>query len=207
MDTGGDLHYDATGLGRIHKVGFPTEIGLSSSIVAHPYYKVTTDFSPRCVVIGPGWEDGTGNKYWLSDFSNGIKKVEIKNVYEDVKKVSFEVVYFIEGGISISENHKIDATGVEIECRISNSVKKFLIQVPLLHTDGMSFSKVEKKTKGFVVNYLNCIYKVENVENEKVCSYFENFLAPNKNGIYKVGCFEIKGNYGKCKISFYKNGE
>ncbi len=200
IDTRADHNYDATGLGRIHKVSFPTELGLSCSIVPKPHYTLSVKPSPRSISIGPGWEDNQGNKYWLADLSDEIKKVEIKNVIEGIKEIQFKVIYTVKSN-SIVESYKLNAFGLEIEDKIVGSVKTMMVQIPLLENNGKDKTEIEVGKRSFTVKYMNYLYKVECLKPEKVDTFLEPFSAPNRNGIYKVGCFKTKGNCIRYKIS------
>ncbi|HOV22152.1 MAG TPA: hypothetical protein PLW95_05675 [bacterium] len=204
IDTKADNNYDATGLGRIHKISIPTELGLSTPIASKPNYSVSVEPSLRNVSIGPGWEDKVGNKYYLSDLSDKIEDVQVKIIKEETEEVKFEVIYKGKFENRIKEAYTINKEGIEIEDEISGSVKDILVQIPLLQTDGENISDIKIGNKKFEVKYLNCIYKVECLDSGVVDTFVEPFSAPNRNGIYKVGCFKTKGNFIKYKLSLEK---
>lgn len=206
IDTQADHNYDATGLGRIHKISIPTELGLSCSIVPKPHYNITVRSSPRNIAIGPGWEDAEGNIQWLADLSDEINKVEVKKLKEEVNEVKVKVIYtgrFKNAG-SIIESYKLDDTGLEIEDEITGSAKTIMVQVPLIETNGQNNSKIKVEKGLFKVEYMGYLYQVECLEKESVETFLEPFSAPNRNGIYKVGCFKAKANHIKYKVTLSK---
>ena len=90
IDTAGDFFYDATGLGRIHKTGAPTELALSApSGQLHDHRYKTEGCITTDLALTPGW-DYNGDVRYLASASN--KKSHsfdyIKNNFES--KESFE---------------------------------------------------------------------------------------------------------------------
>jgi hypothetical protein len=59
---------------------------------------------------------------------------------------------------------------------------------------GLEQAVVSSTKTGFVVKYRNYKYSVECLSLLDTEVYMEPFSAPNRNGIYKVGCFRVKGN-------------
>jgi len=196
IDTKADHHYDATGLGRIHRVSAPTELGISTPIVPHPKYLVSVDTAPRSVAIGPGWQDGDGAIHWLADLSDEIDRSRVDIQKED-PQTSVEFLVEYEGNMGgcdlVSEHYLIDSHGVVITDTVSGSIEEILVQIPLLETDGLDHTEINIAQTGFVVNYQKCQYAVECLYPSYVDIFLESFTAPNRNGIYKIGCFRAKG--------------
>ncbi|MFH1477857.1 MAG: hypothetical protein ABIH24_10290 [Verrucomicrobiota bacterium] len=196
IDTKADHHYDATGLGRIHLVSAPTELGFSAPIVAHPLYLVSTATAPRSVAIGPGWQDSDGNIRWLADFSDEIRQVRVDIQKETPQRIEFQVEYkgALIGCESVTEHYHLDSNGLIITDTVSGSIASLLVQVPLLETDGMHTAKINTTPNGFAVKYRKYQYIVECLGPSVCEARLEPFSAPNRNGIYKIGVFKVKGN-------------
>jgi hypothetical protein len=202
IDTRADHHYDATGLGRVHRVSAPSELGLSTPIVADPNYLVSVDAALRNVALGPGWLDGEGIIHWLADYSGEIEGIPVAIQRESRDRVEFSLDY--KGGLhgceSVLEQYSMDDDGVVITDTVLGSIEGLLIQIPLLQTDGSEQAEINSTKTGFVVNYRNYKYSIKCLSPLNVDVFMESFSAPNRNGIYKIGCFKVKGNQIKYKI-------
>ena len=197
LDTRGDHHYDSTGLGRVHRVGAPTELALSTPMVSDPSYLVSVDPAPRGVAIGPGWRIPGEQICWLADLSDEIEATRVDPRREDsLTGVVFRVEY--RGGLpgceSVAEEYLIDWGGVIITDTVSGAIDGILVQIPLLETDGLRSAELRVTRTGFVVGYRGFRYSARCLAPSGVKVSVEPFAAPNRNGVYRVGCFESAGN-------------
>ena len=200
IDTRADLHYDATGLGRLHKAGVASETALSTPIVSDPDYLVSTSPSPRNVAIGPGWKRG-GKIEWLSDMSQKIRSVDFRPLEENKSRVAFRVIYRGDPACGpITETYVLNRRGLEITCKIGGSPDGAYLQVPLIETDGNHRSRIEAGGRSFSVSYQGHVYRVKCLFPESAVARLETFTAPNRNGIYRVGVFSAKGNSITCHL-------
>jgi hypothetical protein len=201
IDTRADLHYDATGLGRLHKAGAPSETALSTPAVAHPDYLVSTSPTPRNVAIGPGWEQN-GKIRWLSDLSREIEKVDVETLGENADQVKFRITYRCgPNEPTIAETYELTRNGLTMTCEIIGKANSVYFQVPLIETDGAHHSRVETGTNSFRVSYQGLTYRVCSLLPGGVDTRLEEFTAPNRNGVYRVGVFSAKGNSITCHLS------
>ncbi len=206
IDTRADRHYDATGLGRLHRAGIPTETALSTPIVPKPDYLVSTPEAPRAIAIGPGWESG-GRTVWLSDLSAEIESVGFEVLEEKPERVKFRVDYDLgRTGGGVTEIYDLDGRGLtvgwEVRRGADGSAGGIRVQVPLLQTDGRHESKVRPGKGSFEVEYQGHIYKVACLAPENAEAALETFTAPNRNGVYRVAVFGSPGSSLTCRLSF-----
>lgn len=197
IDTRADLHYDATGLGRIHRCSVPGELGLSTPIAADPGYLVSVDPAPRNVAIGPGWLKADGTVAWLADCSDEIGDIQFSaQPGVDGEPLGFEVRY--EGGLPgcdrVTERYQIENDGVVITDTVEGAANRIRVQIPLLETNGLERTKIEMGPGVFTVTSGPHRYRVECLSAGLLDQYLEPFTAPNRNGIYRVGCFLVEGN-------------
>lgn len=206
IDTRADHHYDATGLGRIHKAGVPTEAALSTTIVANPEYLVSTPEAPRGIAIGPGWES-RGRVQWLSDLSAEIEGVGLEDAQERTDAVRFRLAYDLgKNGPWVSESYELGAGGLTVGWKLgpvvgSAPVRGLRVQVPLVETDGAAMSKITAGERSFEAAYRGHTYRVVCAAPQKVAASTEPFKAPNRNGIYRIGVFRSPGLSLTCRLS------
>ncbi|MDX1357621.1 MAG: hypothetical protein R3232_02195 [Clostridia bacterium] len=150
IDTAADFFYDATGLGRIHKTGAPTELALSgpAGILRHHRYG-TPGCSPKSTSLSPGW-DFNGRIEFLSDagkkenhsftyikdefktpedfenfkdsFNNGLD-CKLRIIEESADNVAFSVTYSgnaLKGIGGLTETYTVCEDGVTVESILHN---------------------------------------------------------------------------------------
>jgi hypothetical protein len=184
IDTNANFHYDSTGLGRINFIGCPAELSLSLPITATPDYLTAIPPSPENVSIGAGW-----NGTWLAAL-NGDKLHSNCNILEERQdSVKFSVEYDFESNI-VSELYNISHRGIEMSVN-SNPGSFLCFRIPLLKTNGRDISEIKKTDNGFEVIFQNFVYSIKCLTSDVSVS-IEDFDAPNRNGIYKVGLFISK---------------
>ncbi len=201
IDTRADFDYDATGLGRLHKAGIPTETALSTPITATPAFLTSVPAPPRNIALGPGWRTG-GQTRWLAGMSKEISDVRFEPLEESPEQVRFRVIYRGDLGCrEVVEDYRLDRDGVSISYQVQGDCEAVCIQVPLIVTDGRQESRIIKGEDLFNVEYMGHNYMARCLVPEKVELRFEEFQAPNRNAIYRVGYFEAKGNAIACHLS------
>jgi hypothetical protein len=201
IDTRADFDYDATGLGRLHKAGVPTETALSTPITATPAFLTSVPAPPRNVALGPGWRMG-GQTRWLAGMSKEISEVCFEPLEEGTDRVRFRVIYRGDLGCrEVVEDYRLDRDGVFMNCQVHGACESVYIQVPLIITDGRHESQITKGADFFTVEYMGHTYKVRASAPDKVEARFEEFRAPNRNAIYRVGYFKAKGSAMACHFS------
>ena len=199
IDTRADLHYDATGLGRLHKAGAASETALSTPIVSHPDYLVSTSPSLRNVAIGMGWKHREKIE-WLSDMSSEIRSVDFQPLEENRSRVAFRVIYRSDPSHGTNrETYELTRRGLKMTCEI-DAADDVYFQVPLIETDGTHRSRIEAGGRSLSVSYQGRVYRVKCLFPEAAIVRLESFTAPNRNGVYRVGVFSAKGNSITCQL-------
>jgi hypothetical protein len=80
-----------------------------------------------------------------------------------------------------------------VEYEVSGGIDGLFVQVPLIQTDGGESSTIESGKNTFRVSYRGHRYEVECLKPARAGASFEDFTAPNRNGIYKVAVFKTSG--------------
>jgi hypothetical protein len=122
IETGGDHHYNATGLIRVHKKGFNPQLGPSDSLTKDLVYEVPKEPRTNCA-IGVGWKDVSGNWRRLADYdTQQISNIELKDVTADPSKVTFTLIYngYFSGPSQVIEHYTITPTRVEQTSELPN---------------------------------------------------------------------------------------
>lgn len=114
IDSYADPHYDASGLGRIHRRGAPSAICLSVPCSASPNYQIDVDDAVD-LAIAPGIRrDGT----WCFATGNGVKNTVIAH------GTSGDTVY------AVMESVWPDGTRTQMDCRMKNDRMEIFVRGP-----------------------------------------------------------------------------
>ena len=174
FDLNADSHYDATGLGRIHRQGAPSEICLSVPCPSHPNYDIGVT-EQKALSMCPGIWD---SKEWK--FFNETDKVyEIKSYFANSDFTFAELDAEFPNGESVKNEHVVNAEGVSITVSGNG---KIAYQLPAFYFDGADYSNivVEKNRLSVFYKGWECRYTVSGaIEDGKQTS-------ANRNGYYKL---------------------
>lgn len=209
IDTKADKGYDATGLGRIHKIGVPSETVLSCPFPKTPKYLIQdvlmTKMPDRSEISrfekeNPGFLSITpvlfSKEGWcirLCDFYENIES-EMDVFKQQENSVEFEVTYKSEcftGFTYIKERYTLDEEGVHV-CFSCDTDKTYALgyEVPVIKTDGESVSETS-----FTDNRIICRYKNhEYVTETEGCDIKTDGEYANRNGIYEKAVISRKDN-------------
>lgn len=139
-DTSADPHYDATGLGRIHKAGTPSELMLSVPFARNPAYEIGGENpGPLALCGGVLREDG-----WLwSSEAGDIRKIRPVSETADAVEVR------LENALGQTEDYRITAAGIEITLRGEG---KIAYALPLFSFNGKDASDIRADTSEAAVS-------------------------------------------------------
>ena len=111
FDTGADLHYNPTGLLRVHRSGVPPEI-LSDGVTAAASYQLPRK-PTRSMALGPEWRDRAGSWHALADHGReDLEPAEFALVSASTARVEFRLTYRgrLRGGASAVAERACDHT-------------------------------------------------------------------------------------------------
>ena len=179
FDTDADTHYDASGLGRIHKADAPSAICLSVPCPAEPNYKLSIEpasalsLCPGVIVDGK-WRFALGEN----------SKYRILSHRTDQKRAYAELQCDFNGGSSVLSEYKVGEEGVEISLFGNGEIAYML---PAFSFDGKKSTEIKASPAELSVTY-----------NDYVCKYITNGeivdtgdVCANRNGYYRA--FYAKG--------------
>jgi len=173
FDTKADPHYDAGGLGRIHKKGAPSQLCLSMPFAKEPNYGIDIE-NPSYLSVCAGIKTNDGIEYTCDPET----KYELtqKTVDNDFVKVAFECTTV--GGKVVNQICTLTDDGVKVEVCGDGEVE---ILFPLFEFDGLSHTGISILKESAVVSYkgFKCIYSTNGTITDQKSVY------ANRNGHYK----------------------
>lgn len=151
FDTNADPHYDAAGLGRIHRLGAPTNVCMSQPCPSYPEFTVDTE--PRAVSLCSGIKSGEAWK-----FANETDTAaEVVSTSKTDTGASATLLYSFADGKSIKESYTVSEAGVNILIEGDGTLGYML---PAFYFDGEEYTEItlDKNTLtvglgGFVCRY------------------------------------------------------
>jgi hypothetical protein len=181
FDTNADTHYDASGLGRIHKRGAVSTICLSVPFPSskHPNYFIGKDRVQPAFSICPAIKKPGG---WVLGADNSTKyDLRMQSVEDDCAKIGFDCAF--------------DSETVKFDCFVNNDCVTLQtigngevgITLPAFDFDGETHTQILEQDNKVTVKYSGCICEYE---ADAICSM--NTEVANRNGIYK--CYMATGN-------------
>ncbi|MBE6701359.1 MAG: hypothetical protein E7582_05675 [Ruminococcaceae bacterium] len=170
FDLNADLHYDASGLGRVHKKGCPSEICLSTPFSPAPNYKIEGE-NPGAASIG---SVGFANMpYVLKDFT-----------VSDVVSAVFETS---DGTV---ESYKVSKKGIDAHY----SSRKFTL--PVFEFDGEKECDIEVLENAITISYKGAVCKYS--FDGKLSEFKHYYNRNGRYRVYEVDGenlhIEMKGN-------------
>jgi hypothetical protein len=180
LDLDADAHYDASGLGRVHRADAPSTICLSVPCPENPIYTVCID-KPTALSICPAikinshWVFATGEDFEYTVLSKGT---DSENAYATVR-TDFGL------GISIESDYTVNEGGVKITARGEGEVG---VMLPAFHFDGEKHTEIRNTGNVLEIEYKGwvCRYTVSG-------EIFDcEVTAANRNGYYKRFVAEAK---------------
>lgn len=165
FDTDADPHYDASGLGRVHRYGAPSPICMSLPCAGNPKYNVCAEEKVRASLCPGTIIDGT--PVFACDKDEIIKVVDYSSHSAT-----------LEYPLKLRAEYKIDNM-VEIKVSGENRV---LHMLPTFSFDGESEAKITLENNVLQIEYQGwiCRYSTDG-EIKDLCK-----AARNRNGFYRL---------------------
>jgi hypothetical protein len=154
IETGADLHYNPTGMLRIHHRDVPPETFSDGVAVGAEY---TTPSKPaRSLALGPAWRDGAGRWHTLADHAGtDLDPAEFTLVAASASRVEWQLIYRgrLRGGASaVRERVRLSPGVVEIEHRVDGEVGAVRQYWPMLLADGAAASTITVRGRSAAVS-------------------------------------------------------
>ena len=172
FDTDGDPHYDASGLGRVHRYGAPSPICMSLPCAGNPKYKVCTEgkirtsLCPGKMINGvPAFACDTDENVTVVDYSCASATLEYPN--------GLRTDYLIDNGVKITVSGE----------------NKVLHMLPAFSFDGENETRISYDSRTLEIEYEGwlCRYTTDGEIKDL------GKTARNRNGYYRL--FYAEGNH------------
>ena len=184
FDLGADTHYDANGLGRIHRSGAPSTIALSCPCPAEPNYTVDIDpmaFSAcSAIKTNAGWCFGAEPE----------TRYEVVKTSVEAASASATLLCRFASGASLTEHYTASANGIGITIEGEGEIG---FTLPALCFDGENAPRIEADMHRLCVHYEGWVCRY--TTNGKVLNTGK--IAANRNGHYRV---YLASGYGKVDV-------
>jgi hypothetical protein len=153
IDTGADLHYNPTGIVRLHDRNIPPEL-LSDGVTREADYML-----PRVPAatwaLGPAWRDSSG--MWRALGEHGRDELEpavVRLVSAGRDHAEIETTYRgrLRGGAThVRERVRVTAGHVRLTHQVEGDVREVRGVVPFLVSDGLAETTVEMRGSGTTI--------------------------------------------------------
>jgi hypothetical protein len=184
IDTGADLHYDPTGLLRLHRFGVPPET-LSDGVSAAATYQLPSK-PTRSMALGPEWRDRAGAWHALAGHGrDDLEPAEFTLLSASTTRVEIRLSYrgrLRGGATAIAEHVVVTPERVEIEHRVDGDVDTVRQCWPMLATDGAKPSVITVAGKTASVTRDSRRFRFEALTDGAVVSRL-GVSEPCRNGL------------------------
>jgi hypothetical protein len=201
IDTGADLHYNPTGLLRVHRSGLPPET-LSDGVTAAATYQLPSR-PTRSMALGPEWRDRAGAWHALAGHGrDDLGPTEFVLVSASPERVEMRLTYrgrLRGGATAIAEHVVVTPTRVEIEHRVDGDIGAVRQCWPMLATDGATPSVIAVAGKAASVTRDGRRFRFEALTDGAVVSRL-GVSEPCRNGFMDACVAEVRGRTVSSRI-------
>lgn len=200
IDTGAEAAYDATGLGRFHRAGAPTELALSVPLSGGNGYQLAADpagLERTWAAIGPCWTGPDGRLRSLAANTEDTGVVAtVTDRTESLSAVGLSIRY---GGAAesagcraVDERYDLDADGLRMTMRLVDpATDRIGLRVPVLDTNGRDRADVIV-TGGTIAVELGGFRYVVVVADGQARLDADRYYG-NRNGVYRLATIWADG--------------
>ena len=201
FDTGADLHYNPTGLLRVHRSGMPPET-ISDGVSASASYQLPSR-PTRSLALGPEWRDRAGRWHALADHGRDeLEPAEFRCLSASTARVDFRLTYrgrLRGGATAIAEHVTVTPAGVEIAHRVDGDIDAVRQCWPMLATDGARPSVITAAGKAASVTRDDHRLGFTALTDGAIVSRL-GLREPCRNGFMDACVAEVRGRTVRSKI-------
>jgi hypothetical protein len=153
IETGADLHYNPTGIVRLHHRDLPPE--LFSDGVTRDCDYVVPRRPASTWALGPAWKDGAGTWHSLAEHGRAdLEPTPVRVVEQSPQHVEVDLIYrgrLRGGATTVRERVRVMAGQVQVTHQVEGDVREIRGIVPFLVSDGQTETTVETGGNGAVI--------------------------------------------------------
>jgi hypothetical protein len=203
IDTGADLHYNPTGIVRIHHATVPPET-FSDGVTGQCGYQVPAKPLRTCA-LGPVWQDAEGKWHSLAEHGRDmLEPTAFRVVARSRDRVEAELIYrgALRGGAtSIRERVVVSRDGVLVEHTVVGDVRAVRQTYPFLVTDGAQASAIAVNGRRVSVSRGGGRMVFEALGDGPPLRRFDESAAC-RNGFMDAAYSEALGRTVRCRVIF-----
>lgn len=174
LDTAADPHYDASGLGRVHRAGAPSSICMSVPCPAKPGFAVQIP-EPRAFSLCAGVKNGDA---WC--FATGKETAyEVAALTQEKASAKAEIVCCFENGKTAKSAYTVSENGVFVEVCGEGEIA---FSLPAFEFDGETHTEIVAGEHTLEIRYEGWVCRYET--DGKVVDL--GYAAENRNGHYRA---------------------
>lgn len=174
IETDANRHYDASGLGRVHKKGAPSTICMSMPATSTPKYTVDREDLFDCSLC-PGIKQ---NGKWSYGCEEGVSCEALELSHTDAEAHALLQYDFLGEGV-VKVDYDVDESGVLISV---HGEKELAHLLPAFCFDGTDHPEITYDSNTLTVEYQGWICRY--TTNGKICDLGK--IACNRNGHYRI---------------------
>jgi hypothetical protein len=201
IETGADLHYNPTGLLRVHRVGVPHDT-FSDGVTPAASYRLPAR-PTRSMALGPEWRDRSGAWHALAAHGrDDLDQAEFVLVSASTRRVELRLTYrgrLRGGAAAITEQVTMTPERLEIAHTVDGEVDAVRQCWPMLATDGAKPSVITVAGTTATVTREGRRFRFETLSDGAVVSRL-GVLEPCRNGFMDACVAEVEGKTIRARI-------
>jgi len=188
-DTAADLHYDATGLGRILAAGMPFGMLPAMPFAAHPKYKIGADLPGNTgnLAIAPEFRAADGRMIRLADRTEE-GEVQFEELESTPERVCFVLRRRI-GEVTVIEDVTIENGLIRFDYAIKGRCLEAVLPFPVLLDDGANKAEIDFRDGALVLSMAGRSMQIRGSTVPEAAE-----TVTNRNGVYRVLRFPFDAN-------------
>jgi len=191
FDTHAQPGEDATGLGRLHRRGVPSWVGLSSPAPANPLYVIGADRQQPGASACAAWQDDGGRWRCLAELPGDQLRTELRQEFVSTAAVSLTAIHAVHSGPVLTERLELSEAGLTVSVSSSSEGDRLGYCVPVPIFDGERHAEIEATPTSVSSRWEEGAFGIECLGDESRLVRTDRVLE-NRNGalaVYRVeGC-------------------